>query len=66
MVLAIANEFFCFSCGCCFFIQKPIVPTELYRAVRDSQLIGLSGYSKEVLILNQKLTLFTAFTFFIL
>ncbi|XP_010929043.2 phosphatidylinositol/phosphatidylcholine transfer protein SFH2 [Elaeis guineensis] len=26
---------------------KPITPTELYRAVRDSQLIGLSGYSKE-------------------
>lgn len=28
--------------------QKPIVPTELYRAVRDSQLIGMSGYSREV------------------
>ncbi|KAL9254872.1 Phosphatidylinositol/phosphatidylcholine transfer protein SFH2-like protein [Drosera capensis] len=27
--------------------MKPIVPVELYRAVRDSQLIGLSGYSKE-------------------
>ncbi|KAH9749960.1 CRAL-TRIO domain-containing protein [Citrus sinensis] len=27
--------------------QKPIVPTELYRAVRDSQLIGMSGYSRE-------------------
>ncbi|XP_059667296.1 phosphatidylinositol/phosphatidylcholine transfer protein SFH9-like isoform X2 [Cornus florida] len=25
----------------------PIVPTELYRAVRDSQLIGLSGYTRE-------------------
>ncbi|KAH9798268.1 CRAL-TRIO domain-containing protein [Citrus sinensis] len=25
--------------------QKPIVPTELYRAVRDSQLIGMSGLS---------------------
>ena len=49
-----------------FLIQKPIGPTELYRAVRDSQLIGLSGYSKEVLILNQKIILFTAFTFFIL
>ena len=33
----------------CF--QKPIVPADLYTAVRDSQLIGLSGYSKEVLIL---------------
>ncbi|XP_044497383.1 SEC14 cytosolic factor-like isoform X2 [Mangifera indica] len=28
-------------------LSKPIVPTELYRAVRDSQLIGMSGYSKE-------------------
>ncbi|KAL5974350.1 hypothetical protein ACLOJK_031014 [Asimina triloba] len=27
--------------------MKPIMPTELYRAVRESQLIGLSGYSKE-------------------
>lgn len=26
---------------------KPIIPTDFYRAVRDSQLIGLSGYSKE-------------------
>ncbi|CAN6448279.1 unnamed protein product [Victoria cruziana] len=28
-------------------LTKPIVPKELYRAVRDSQLIGLSGFSKE-------------------
>lgn len=28
-------------------LAKPIVPTELYRSVRDSQLIGLSGYSRE-------------------
>lgn len=28
-------------------LSKPIVPTELYRAVRDSQLIGMSGYSRE-------------------
>ncbi|KAF8409754.1 hypothetical protein HHK36_005833 [Tetracentron sinense] len=28
-------------------LAKPIIPTDLYRAVRDSQLIGLSGYSKE-------------------
>ncbi|KAF8031736.1 hypothetical protein BT93_D0831 [Corymbia citriodora subsp. variegata] len=27
--------------------MNPITPVELYRAVRDSQLIGLSGYSKE-------------------
>ncbi|CAN1146801.1 Phosphatidylinositol/phosphatidylcholine transfer protein SFH2 [Linum perenne] len=27
--------------------QKPIVPAELYRLVRDTQLIGLSGFSKE-------------------
>ncbi|XP_021674310.2 CRAL-TRIO domain-containing protein YKL091C isoform X2 [Hevea brasiliensis] len=27
--------------------MKPIVPTDLYRAVRDSQLIGMSGYSRE-------------------
>ncbi|KAI0502470.1 hypothetical protein KFK09_017423 [Dendrobium nobile] len=29
-------------------LSKPIVPVDLYRAVRDSQLIGVSGYSKEV------------------
>ncbi|XP_077237633.1 SEC14 cytosolic factor-like isoform X2 [Tasmannia lanceolata] len=28
-------------------LTKPIIPNDLYRAVRDSQLIGLSGYSKE-------------------
>ncbi|KAM5546458.1 SEC14 cytosolic factor [Rosa sericea] len=28
-------------------LAKPIIPTDLYRAVRDSQLLGLSGYSKE-------------------
>ncbi|XP_073048029.1 SEC14 cytosolic factor-like [Primulina eburnea] len=28
-------------------LSKPIVPVDLYRAIRDSQLIGLSGYSKE-------------------
>ncbi|GMJ14519.1 hypothetical protein like AT5G47730 [Hibiscus trionum] len=28
-------------------LTKPIVPTELYRAVRDSQLVGMSGYSRE-------------------
>ncbi|CAN1242507.1 Phosphatidylinositol/phosphatidylcholine transfer protein SFH2 [Linum perenne] len=27
--------------------MKPIVPAELYRLVRDTQLIGLSGFSKE-------------------
>ncbi|MCL7050261.1 hypothetical protein MKW94_018984, partial [Papaver nudicaule] len=27
--------------------MKPIVPTDLYRGIRDSQLIGLSGYSNE-------------------
>ncbi|MBA0843790.1 hypothetical protein Goarm_000950 [Gossypium armourianum] len=27
--------------------MKPIIPADLYRAVRDSQLVGLSGYSKE-------------------
>ncbi|XP_039015016.1 SEC14 cytosolic factor-like isoform X2 [Hibiscus syriacus] len=29
-------------------LAKPIIPTNMYRAVRDSQLVGLSGYSKEV------------------
>ncbi|CAN1146800.1 SEC14 cytosolic factor [Linum perenne] len=29
-------------------LAKPIVPAELYRLVRDTQLIGLSGFSKEV------------------
>ncbi|CAA7407152.1 unnamed protein product [Spirodela intermedia] len=28
-------------------LARPIVPPDLYRAVRDSQLVGLSGYSKE-------------------
>ncbi|XP_074320112.1 SEC14 cytosolic factor-like [Silene latifolia] len=28
-------------------LEKPIVPAELYRKVRDSQLVGLSGYSNE-------------------
>ncbi|XP_062078922.1 SEC14 cytosolic factor-like isoform X1 [Humulus lupulus] len=28
-------------------LSKPIVPDDLYRAVRDSQLVGLSGYSTE-------------------
>ncbi|XP_051135666.1 phosphatidylinositol/phosphatidylcholine transfer protein SFH2-like [Andrographis paniculata] len=28
-------------------LAKPIVPVELYRGIRDSQLIGLSGYSHE-------------------
>ncbi|KAH7572677.1 hypothetical protein JRO89_XS04G0289200 [Xanthoceras sorbifolium] len=28
-------------------LSKPIVPADFYRAVRDSQLIGMSGYSRE-------------------
>ncbi|CAL1384758.1 unnamed protein product [Linum trigynum] len=28
-------------------LAKPIVPTELYRSVRDTQLVGLSGYTRE-------------------
>lgn len=28
-------------------LAKPIVPEDLYRAVRDSQLVGMSGYTKE-------------------
>ncbi|KAL1563048.1 phosphatidylinositol/phosphatidylcholine transfer protein SFH2-like [Salvia divinorum] len=28
-------------------LAKPIVPGELYRGIRDSQLVGLSGYSNE-------------------
>ncbi|KAL6999104.1 hypothetical protein U1Q18_000270 [Sarracenia purpurea var. burkii] len=28
-------------------LTKPIIPMDLYRAVRDSQLIGMSGYSKQ-------------------
>ncbi|XP_022973150.1 phosphatidylinositol/phosphatidylcholine transfer protein SFH1-like isoform X2 [Cucurbita maxima] len=28
-------------------LTKPIVPVDVYRAIRDSQLIGLSGYSRE-------------------
>ncbi|KAG6420883.1 hypothetical protein SASPL_117427 [Salvia splendens] len=32
---------------CCILLQKPIVPEELYRGIRDSQLVGLLGYSNE-------------------
>lgn len=28
-------------------LTKPIMPMELYREIRDSQLLGLSGFSKE-------------------
>ncbi|GAA0169654.1 hypothetical protein LIER_24090 [Lithospermum erythrorhizon] len=28
-------------------LAKPIIPSDLYRAIRDSQLVGMSGYSKE-------------------
>ncbi|KAK8468855.1 hypothetical protein PHAVU_006G137200 [Phaseolus vulgaris] len=28
-------------------LSKPIIPTDFYRGIRDSQLIGLSGYSRE-------------------
>ncbi|XP_047341661.1 phosphatidylinositol/phosphatidylcholine transfer protein SFH2-like [Impatiens glandulifera] len=28
-------------------LTKPISPTELYRTIRDTQLVGLSGYTKE-------------------
>jgi hypothetical protein len=28
-------------------LSKPIVPVNLYRSIRDSQLIGMSGYTKE-------------------
>ncbi|XP_042520860.1 phosphatidylinositol/phosphatidylcholine transfer protein SFH9-like isoform X2 [Macadamia integrifolia] len=28
-------------------LTRPIAPTDLYRAVRDSQLIGMSGYTKQ-------------------
>ncbi|GJM90535.1 hypothetical protein PR202_ga06822 [Eleusine coracana subsp. coracana] len=29
-------------------LERPIVPVDLYRSIRDSQLVGLSGYTKEV------------------
>ncbi|KAF5815102.1 putative CRAL-TRIO lipid binding domain, CRAL/TRIO domain, CRAL/TRIO domain superfamily [Helianthus annuus] len=28
-------------------LSKPIIPAEFYRSVRDSQLIGMSGYTKD-------------------
>ncbi|XP_019194694.1 PREDICTED: SEC14-like protein 5 [Ipomoea nil] len=28
-------------------LAKPIVPSELYRGIRESQLVGMTGYSKE-------------------
>ncbi|CAL4889353.1 unnamed protein product [Urochloa decumbens] len=28
-------------------LERPIVPVDLYRSIRDSQLVGLSGYTKE-------------------
>jgi hypothetical protein len=29
-------------------MQKPIVPSDLYRSIRDTLLVGLTGYSKQV------------------
>ncbi|PWZ13789.1 hypothetical protein Zm00014a_043174 [Zea mays] len=29
-------------------LERPIAPVDLYRSICDSQLIGLSGYTKEV------------------
>jgi hypothetical protein len=31
-------------------LEKPIIPVDLYRSIRETQLVGLSGYSKEVQI----------------
>ncbi|KAG8094751.1 hypothetical protein GUJ93_ZPchr0012g20341 [Zizania palustris] len=28
-------------------LEKPIIPVDLYRSIRETQLVGLSGYSKE-------------------
>ncbi|XP_064992037.1 SEC14 cytosolic factor-like [Musa acuminata AAA Group] len=28
-------------------LAKPIIPADLYRGIRDSQLVGLSGYTKD-------------------
>lgn len=28
-------------------LEKPIIPVDLYRSIRNTQLVGLSGYSKE-------------------
>ncbi|XP_062178754.1 phosphatidylinositol/phosphatidylcholine transfer protein SFH9-like isoform X2 [Phragmites australis] len=28
-------------------LEKPIIPADLYRSIRETQLVGLSGYSKE-------------------
>ncbi|KAJ8761053.1 hypothetical protein K2173_025760 [Erythroxylum novogranatense] len=28
-------------------LEKPIIPSKLYRSLRDSQLIGMSGFSRE-------------------
>uniref|UniRef100_A0A453NKG3 CRAL/TRIO N-terminal domain-containing protein n=1 Tax=Aegilops tauschii subsp. strangulata TaxID=200361 RepID=A0A453NKG3_AEGTS len=28
-------------------LERPILPVDLYRSIRDSQLVGLSGYTKE-------------------
>ncbi|KAM0920963.1 hypothetical protein ACQ4PT_007189 [Festuca glaucescens] len=29
-------------------LERPILPVDLYRSIRGSQLVGLSGYTKEV------------------
>ncbi|KAL0399102.1 UNVERIFIED_CONTAM: hypothetical protein Sradi_2253500 [Sesamum radiatum] len=29
-------------------VKKPIDPSDVYRAIRDSQLVGMSGYSREI------------------
>ncbi|AQK40511.1 Sec14p-like phosphatidylinositol transfer family protein [Zea mays] len=31
---------------------RPIAPVDLYKSIRDSQLIGLSRYTKEILLYN--------------
>jgi len=36
------------SSVCAGLLQKPIIPVDLYRSIRNTQLVGLSGYSKEV------------------
>ncbi|AQK40509.1 uncharacterized protein [Zea mays] len=33
-------------------LERPIAPVDLYKSIRDSQLIGLSRYTKEILLYN--------------
>nr|CAB3456659.1 unnamed protein product [Digitaria exilis] len=49
-VLAVSTFFSWYSSHFIYYmllIQKPIVPSDLYKAIRDTLLVGMTGYSKQ-------------------